>query len=171
MNRLSALEDLRARKRSPRRHQQARTLPAITGPLYFPLPASSSGQPEPPAPKGKAKGNKRGSKGKQQKGNRNSGSGGTKKFADILASQADRRLLHASFHNEEPCFQFQKGSARWPEAASGCPHARDVRVTGPTMSASASPSISSKLRSRTVRRRFHPSLPFLSARAWVLLLK
>ena len=129
-------------------------------------------QPEPPTPKDKAKGNKRGSKGKQQKGNRNLGNVGTKKFADNLASQADRRLLHASFHNKELCFQFQRstckmaGGCKWVHACAGM-----WGVTGPTMSASASRSISSKPRSRAVRRRCHPSRPFLPAWAWVLLLE
>ena len=90
LNQLSALEDLRAGSRSPRRHQQARTLPAITEPLFLALPASSSGQLKPPTPKSKAKGNKRGSK--QQKGNRNSGNGGTKKFAGILATGGSQAL-------------------------------------------------------------------------------
>ena len=55
LNWFSSLEDLRAPSRSPRPHQQAKTLSATTGSLFL------------APPKGEPKGNKRGNKGKQQR--------------------------------------------------------------------------------------------------------
>ena len=88
LDRLSALEDIRTRSRSPRRHQQARTLPTVTGPRYSFVrrPARTA------YTKREGQGEQERQQRQQQKGNRNSGNGGEKKFADILASQADRRL-------------------------------------------------------------------------------
>ena len=114
--RLAALENRRARSRSPRRQQQHQR--AIAGPsfLAFPAPASSSFQPAPPTPKGRSTGGNKGGKGT---GNRSIGKGkdgggsGPKQFADIMAGPVrDRIHLHLRFHSKEVCWEFQKNSCR-----------------------------------------------------------
>ena len=125
--RLAALENRRARSRSPRRQPQK----AITGPslLALPAPASASTQ-APPTSKGRSKGNNKGGKGKGKKSSKGKGSGGSgpKKFVDILKSSAEDKVwLHPKFHDKLLCFDFQKkncrrgtGDCKWEHACAGC---------------------------------------------------